>query len=258
MFPILLLLAAETQAAPPPAAPPAAPPTNQELLDMCLGSVAADPDKAIVEANNWHLRGGGAFARQCLGVAYAKKLQWAAAATAFEQGAREAEISREAPAADLWMQAGNARLAGGNAAGARAAFDAAMARGELVGPSLGEASLDRARASVAMGDLKAARADLDLAIQRVPDDPLAWLLSATLARRQGDLARAQKDIGEAAKRSPDDASVALEAGNIAILSNAPDAARAAWQGAIANHPGSPAAEAAAANLKLLDAETPKS
>jgi tetratricopeptide (TPR) repeat protein len=253
----LLILAADP---PPaiPAAPTVAPQSNQQLFESCVQLVAADPAKGVAQANDWHLHGGGTLARRCLGMAYAAQQSWPSAATAFEQAAREAEVSHEAQPSELWVQTGNARLAAGDAAGARVAFDSALARGELQGAALGEANLDRARASVAMNDLKAARTDLDFAVQRVPDDPLAWLLSATLARRQGDLNRAQIDIEQAAKRSPDDASVALEAGNIAILSGAVDAARAAWQGAVANQPGTPAADAAAANLKQLDADKPKS
>jgi len=85
----------------------------------------------------------------------------------------------------------------------------------------------------------------------VPEDPLAWLLSASLARRMGDLDRAQADIGEAAKRSPDDASVALEAGRIALAAGAVGAARVAFEGAVRSRPGSEAALVAQAELDRL-------
>jgi tetratricopeptide (TPR) repeat protein len=84
-------------------------------------------------------------------------------------------------------------------------------------------------------------------------DPLAWLLSATLARQSGDLDRAQADIAEAAKRAPDDAQVALEAGNIAIMTGHDDAARTAWAAAVKNAPQSAAGKAAADALSRLDA-----
>ena len=66
-----------------------------------------------------------------------------------------------------------------------------------------------------------------------------------------DLPRAQADIEEAAKRSPDDASVALEAGNIAILSGHEDAARTAWEAAVKLSPDSASAKAAAESLGRL-------
>jgi tetratricopeptide (TPR) repeat protein len=162
----------------------------------------------------------------------------------------------ETRSGQLWAQAGNASLAGGDFPKARLAFDAALAGGQLRGADEGEAHLDRARAAVAMKDSKAARADFDAASKLVPEDALVWLLSATLARRDGDLARASADIAEAAKRSPDDASVALEAGNIAALSGAGSAARTAWEAAVEAAPESPAGKAAAASLKRLAAAPP--
>jgi tetratricopeptide (TPR) repeat protein len=89
---------------------------------------------------------------------------------------------------------------------------------------------------------------LDAALSLVPEDPLAWLLSAALARRMGDLSRAEKDIAEAAKRAPDDASVALEAGNIAAMGGQVEAAKTAWQAAQRLQPNGPQGQAAARAL----------
>ena len=219
----------------------------------CAELARTDPARAVEVASRWHAQGGGALARQCTALAYVAQDKWAAAATAFEQAAREAETGKQIAAAGLWVQAGNARLAGGEAREAIAAFDAALVSGTLSGPAKGEARLDRARANVIAGDLAAARADLDEALKLVPEDPLGWLLSASLARRMDQLERAQVDIAEAARRSPDDASVALEAGRIALAAGAPAAARIAWEGALKNQPGSPAALAAKAELDRLGA-----
>ena len=149
------------------------------------------------------------------------------------------------------MQAGNAALAGGDAARAKTGFDAALARGQAAGLDLGEIHLDRARARFALNDKKGARDDLDMALKLAPADPLAWLLSATLARQSGDLDRAIADIEEAQKRSPDDAQVALEAGNIAIVSGSEAAARVAWEAAVKAAPDTPAGKSAAAALARL-------
>jgi tetratricopeptide (TPR) repeat protein len=186
-------------------------------------------------------------------MAYAGLQRWKPAAAAFEQAARRFETEQNGfAAAQLWVQSGNAALAGGDAVTARAALNAALASGLLKNTDAGEARLDRARAAYALGDSKAARTDLDAALKLVPDDPLAWLLSATAARREGNLGRAQSDIAEAAKRSPDDASVALEAGNIAIASGSEQAARTAWAAAIKNAPNAPAGQTAARLLAQLD------
>ena len=250
LFPLILAAAL--------AAAPAEPAQlgDEAKYDACVMLAAGDPEKAIEQANAWRIAGGGVPARQCLALAYVQQQRWSSAAVAFEQAARDSEMAQDGRSARLWVQAGNARLAAKEAQPARNAFDKALASGGLDGEMKGEAHLDRARACVALGDMAAARGDLDAALKLVPDDPLGWLLSATLARKMNDLPRAQKDIAEAVKRSPDDASVALEAGNIAVLTGAPDAARAAWQGAIASQPNSDAAKAAAEALKALDADTP--
>jgi tetratricopeptide (TPR) repeat protein len=248
MIPILLILAAQAVAAPSGA---------EEHFDECVALVETDPTKAIATADAWRIAGGGVAARHCLALAYVAQGRYVPAAVAFEQAARDAEMTRDARAANLWVQSGNARLAAKQADLARSAFDAALAHGTLAGAPLGEAHLDRARARVALGDNPAARTDLDAALKLAPADPLAWLLSATLARRMNDLPRAQADIAEAAKLAPDDASVALEAGNVAILSGAPEAARIAWQGAVKNQPGSDAGKSAKAALAALEADMAK-
>ena len=230
----------------------ATPSADATRFEACATLADKDPTRAVDEASSWRLKGGGVLARQCEALAYVTQARWVPAATAFEAAAREAETTSDARAAILWVQAGNAALAGDNPSKATAYLDAALARGQLTGKALGEAHLDRGRARAALGDLKGARADLDLAVKNVPADPLGWLLSATLARKAGDLVRAQADIVEAASRSPDDASVALEAGNIAVLSGHEDAARTAWQAAIKNAPGGAVATAASVSIARLD------
>ncbi len=224
---------------------------EQVRFEACVRLAETDPVKALNDAGSWRVRGGGILARHCEALAFVAQKRWGPAAAAFEAAARDAERQADGRAAAFWVQAGNAALAGGDAASARSHFDAALARGTLIGDAAGEAHLDRARALAGLGEGKAARADLDAALKLVPADPLAWLLSATLARRMNDLARAQADIAEAARRSPDDAAVALEAGNIAVLSGHDDAARTAWEAAIELKPGSPAAKSAAEGLARL-------
>lgn len=230
----------------------------EERFKACIALVDSDPAKAADSASEWRVKGGGLPARHCLGLAFAAQRKWVSAMTAFEQAAQDAEGQRDARAAAFWVQAGNAALAAGELTRARSAFDSAIAKNILAGPELGEAHLDRARVLAAQRDNKSARADIDAALKLVPEDPLAWLLSATLARRAGDLARAAADIAEAGKRSPDDASVALEAGNIAVMSGADEAARTAWEAAVRVAPDSEAGKAAAENLKQLPtkAQTP--
>lgn len=223
-------------------------------FQACLDQAVESPDAAVSFAQKWRIDGGSFYARHCMGFAYARAERWAPAIVAFEQAAEEAERSAEmAQSARLWAQAGNAALASGDAAKARQDFDAALARGLPDGMEKGEVHLDRARALVALGDGAAARESLDVALAQAPKDPLGWLLSATLARRSGEMALAQAHIARAVQLSPDDASVALEEGNIAVLTDHADVARSAWQRAVRLAPTTAAGKAAADNLSRLPA-----
>lgn len=242
MIPLLLALAG------PATNPPAPPPPKSELelrFTACADLSRKDPAKAAAQADAWRIAGGGLLASECLGVAYAAGERWAPAEVAFEQAANEAEIQHDGRAAMLWVQAGNAALAGEDASKARQAFDRALALPVLSDPMRGETYLDRGRAAVALNDTASARADIDAALKLVAADPLAWLLSATLARRQADATRAAADIAEARKRAPDDPDVLFESGNIAELRGDHAAARDAWTRAAAKDPQGPAAAALA-------------
>jgi tetratricopeptide (TPR) repeat protein len=245
----LLLLAQTAPAAAPAAGPPT--PARSNRYAECVDQARRDPGAAERGAKAWQQAGGGFLAQQCLGIAYTTQQRWDAAAAAFEGAARTAEAGKDQRSGSFWAQAGNAWLAFGDAAKAQAALDAALIGGTLNGLDLGEAHLDRARALVAAGRPNDARADLDRALALAGDDPLAWLLSATLARRTGDLLRARKDIGRALALSSDDASVQLEAGNIAAVEGNEAAARSAWETAMRVAPGSAQAQSASDALAGL-------
>ncbi|MFN3474587.1 MAG: tetratricopeptide repeat protein [Blastomonas sp.] len=236
-----------------PATPAFAAPLNDEArFDACMDLATDEPATGIVAANEWLMSGGGYFARHCLGYAYAKDGRWSAAADSFVAAARDAERAHDARAANLWTQAGNAALASGDATRALGHFDAALTQGVSHGLLLGELHLDRARALVAAGRPDEAEAAFAEAHRLVPEDPLAWLLSATLARRQGKLERAQADIDIAARLAPRDPEVALEAGNIAATAGKYDIARRNWTQAINIRPDGPVAKTARGHLAQLD------
>ncbi len=244
MIPLLFALAA---AATPIATSGSTPIDAAVRFERCAALAKTDPVKAAGEADAWRLGGGGLPARMCLGLAYSAQERFGPAAVAFEQAAREAEIQRDGRAAALWVQAGNAALADGDAGKARGFLDRALALPVMSSAQRGEAYLDHARAQVAVGYLDAARTDMDNALKLVPGDPMAWLLSATLARRQSDGPRAAKDIAEAARLAPNEAAIAYEQGNIAALLNQTGEAVAAWTRA-AKDSDSPAGQAAAMAL----------
>lgn len=233
MTPLLLFAAAALSA-----------PDEARFL-ACAKLVETDAAKAVAEAEAWRAANGGLLARQCLGLAYAAQERWAPAAVAFEQAARDAEIQRDGRAANLWVQAGNAALAGNDPGKAKMSLDRALALPSMSDPMRGETYLDRARAGVAAGDLPGARIDLNKAIGLVPADPMVWLLSANLALRQNDLTLAKGHIAEAQRLAPSDAAIAYEVGNVAAASGDHQAALAAWKKAAEGDPESPAGQAAA-------------
>ena len=237
---ILLLLALAAQAA--------APAGDIARFQSCTALVKSQPENGVASANDWLLKGGGVLARQCLGLGYTALGRWAPAATAFEQAAREAETKKDGRVADLWVQSGNAWLAAGDAAKAKAALDAALAATTLSAELRGEAHLDRARAAVQLGDLVAARRDIDEGLKLVPADPFAWYLSSALALRESNLARAKADSAKALALAPDDADLLLHAGNVAGVTGDVDAARAFYSKAAAASPASAAGKAAQAAL----------
>ncbi|AJP74196.1 hypothetical protein TS85_02095 [Sphingomonas hengshuiensis] len=247
------MLSLQTAAVSVPEASAKEPARFAECMDLATG----DPSTGVTNAARWQMEGGGMLAKQCLGVAYANQRRWTSAASAFEEAARAAEMAKDARAANYWAQAGNAWLASGDAVKARADLDAALATGTLTGLALGEAHLDRARVLVAAGDSTGARADLDQALADAASDPLAWLLSATLARRSDDLPRAKRDIDRAIKLSADDPAVQLEAGNIAAASGDEAGARTAWGRVVELAPTGPAADSARKALAQFDGAAAK-
>jgi tetratricopeptide (TPR) repeat protein len=236
---LLMALAAAAQPAPG---------GDAAVFKDCAALVRKDAQKALSSASEWRVKGGGALARQCLGLAYVELGRWAPAATAFEQAARDAEIARDPRRADFWVQSGNAWLAAEEGEKARTAFDSALATTHLTPELRGEVHLDRARAGVALGDLAGARKDIDKGIELVGRDPFAWYLSAALAIREGNMARATADIAKAVELAPDDASVLLQAGTVAGTTGDVAAAKSYYARAAKLAPSSEAGRAAQAAL----------
>jgi len=260
-FPTLLLLA---QSVTPFGNPlpetlqPSAPMTMAELrFNECVELAIGDPNSGIVEANKWRLEGGGYLARHCLGYAYAEQFNWTLATKAFVQAANEAEVAKDPRVSKFWAQAGNAALAGGNFQEAVGYLNAALVQGSLEDLAKGEVHLDRARAYVALNDYPAAKSEFALVHKLVPQDPLGWLLSATLARRMGDLEQAKNDIGVAGKLVIADPAIALEAGNIAFEAGDLTNAKAHWEKSVEIDAKSRSAKVAKKYLARLEAPAEK-
>lgn len=246
-----IALAAALQAAVLPSS--AAPQSDNERMHACLALVRSNPQQAATEAQAWvDERGSGRLsARRCLGLAFAVQEQWAAAATVYEQAAQDGEAASDPGRAGFRAQAGNAWLAAGEPQRALQALDAALTTPGLAPPQRGQALLDRARAQVALGRAVQARADIDSALQLVPNDGFAWYLSAALARRGNDLTRAASDIARARSFSPDDPDILLLAGTIVGQAGNMNEAYTLYRRVVELAPDSDAGRQAAASLATV-------
>lgn len=230
-------------------------------LDQCLSQAKDDPAAAEDLAHAWlgAAKGSGrAEPGQCLGVALSGQGQWGDAAAAFMAARGDTPASERGNLARLAAMAGNAWLAQGKPDAALTALD--LAHGDALGandPHLAaQLSIDRARALVQLkreGDAAAALAE---ARSGAAEDPQAWLLSATLSRRQNKLAEAQQQIEQAATLAPLDPEVGLEAGVIAALGGRDAAARQSFQSVIKAAPDGEAAKRAQQYLDQLGPAKP--
>lgn len=236
----------------------AAVPLEQLRLDQCLARARGEPATAIAEASAWLGETHGpetSYPQQCLGYAYTLLLRWDAAERTF-LAAREAELeSNPFRRAQLATMAGNAAMADGRGDAALIALALAAADAEASGDAALRSIVetDRARALVMQGGEGEAEAVLAAARSLDAQNALAWLLSATLARRLGKLDEAQAFIVTAAALAQDYPEVGLEAGVIAMLQGREDAAEASWRSVVDVAPNSEAAAAARGYLAQLAA-----
>lgn len=186
----------------------------------------------------------------CRAVAAEKSGQFADAATDFESAAALARPGD--PAADRMLAAaGNMWIAAGQPGKAALALDRALGGSGLLADQRGLALLDRARAAEAQGDLKTARAKLNLAIPSVGEDPFLWYFDAALAIREGDPTTAKVAINRALVMIPNDPTILFEAGHVYEFAGEDSKARDYWTHAASADPNGPSGQAAKRALGLL-------
>lgn len=228
-----------------------------DLLKDCLHLAMTRPSDAIEVAKNWLISAKSmkdrAGAKQCHALALTRIEGWAEAAALFLSAREDTPTNEADERARLGALGGNAYLAAGDPAAALAALDLALADTQtgLDARQRGGIQIDRARALVALDRPDEAADALADARISAPNNHQAWLLSATLSRRQGKLPEAQAQIERAAELFPVDPEIGLEAGVIAMLAGREDAARKSWESAIRAGPGTPAAKTAQGYLDQL-------
>lgn len=225
---------------------------TRPAIEQCLDAARSDPAKGRAFAEEWVERTEGlqrATGLHCLGVAATNEGDWEGAAAAFLAARNEGTDVRFR--ARMGALAGSAMLADDLPAEALAALE--IARADAAGDATlgGPIAIDRATALVALGRLEESETALAEARTLTPEDAHAWLLSATLARRQDDLPGAQAFIERAATIDPRDPAVGLEAGIIAALEGRDDAARKSFESVVVADAGGPYAELARTYLLQL-------
>ncbi len=187
----------------------------------------------------------------CRAVAAEQSGKFADAATGFEGAAGQAKPGD--PAADRMLAAaGNMWIAAGEPGKAALALDRALTGSGLLADQRGLALLDRARAAEAQGDLKTARAKLNLAIPSVGEDPFVWYFDAALAIREDDPATAKVAINRALAMIPSDPTILFEAGHVYQAAGEDAKARDYWTRAAAADPKGPSGNAARRALGMID------
>ncbi|KMS55439.1 hypothetical protein V474_20615 [Novosphingobium barchaimii LL02] len=228
----------------------------------CMSAVEANPERSAELAQSAL---GDAIGRErvraglCLGAALSDLGRWDEARGAFVTARDAADTADHSSRARLGAMAGNAALAAGQPGQALALLSPAATDAKIIGDAelTGSIALDRARALVAVKQPDEAAAALAEARTAQPDNAQAWLLSATLSRRQEKLSQAQTQIEKAASLAPQDPEIGLEAGVIAMLSGNETAARRSWNSVLAAGPGSDAAVTAKEYISQLGPESDK-
>ena len=196
-------------------------PRDAQELAACLAKTEADAAGAYEDALRWSARGGAIPARHCAAVAMV-------AMGDVETGAERLAALADAPDAGddearalLLSKAANAWLILRNAERARAALDAAI----LKLPEDPDLRIDRARAAGLMGDWVGAEADLTAALAARPRDLEALVLRAEARIQRARVSEAELDVNAALQIDPRNVEVLVMRGRVREarrLGRAPD------------------------------------
>ena len=213
--------------------------------DGCIATAQSAPGSALTMADDWFANGGGDAARHCRAMALAALGSFDEASRAVEKLAQG--TADPAARADLYSQAGDFRMAAGDAATARALFGQALA---LV-PDTVEALDGRARAAAAQRDFAGAITDLNRLLWLTPNDSEALSLRAAARRQSGDRAGARADADAAIAADPGSAVAFFERGAVRAVTGDLEGARGDWIEAERLDPGGETGTLAATNRARL-------
>lgn len=221
---------------------------RQQEYEDCMTLARRVPADGYESALAWESQGGGDPARHCAAVALIGMGHYRDAAERLESLAAGMAEKQLPLAAEAFAQAGQAWTSANQLGKALAAQDAAL----KLAPDNIDLLIDRAFTQRALNEFAKALDDLNKAATLDPTraDVLAYRASAW--RFLKDLTKARADIDAALTLDPENAEALLERGNIRRLSSDPAGARQDWLQVVALAAGTPAGDAAKANLEKLD------
>ena len=219
-----------------------------QQYEDCMTLTRRVPADAYESALAWESQGGGDPARHCVAVALIGLGKYQDAAKKLESLGADLATANPQLASTAFGQAGQAWSLAGDT---RQALAAASAGLKLM-PEDVDLLVDRAIDYATLGDFKSAVADLDKAQGVAPERADVLVYRASAWRFLNDLTKARADADAALALEPKNAEALLERGNIRRLSSDAAGARQDWMQVVALAGGTPAGDAAQANLEKLD------
>jgi tetratricopeptide (TPR) repeat protein len=225
---------------------------NENEYESCMTLAQRTPAEAYNSAKSWSEKGGGAAAQHCGAVALIGMNKPKEAAEMMERAAESIRQEKPMLAAELYGQAGQAWTMADDVTHALNAQNEGLA----LAPDNTDLLVDRAISYAAKQDFRSAVADLDKAheLDAYRADVLTYRASAWRYLR--DNKKALEDAEAALALEPQNPDALLERGIIRRLTDDPEGARIDWMQVMALAGGTPAGDAAKANLDKLDQKTP--
>ncbi|MGF1609932.1 MAG: tetratricopeptide repeat protein [Kiloniellales bacterium] len=257
-FALLLLLspaapgAAQDQApTQDPAQGPAEAPADPDLAAVysdCMNLARVQPEEAFEKATAWAGLDGGYAARHCAAIALLGLGEYREAADRLEILAEDLSGPDAKLRVGVLAQAGQAWLLGGDTTRAYATQSAAL----RLEPENVELLIDRAVTLASAANYWEAIDDLNAAQELAPGRGDIFIFRASAYRFVDANELALEDVNHGLRLDPDNPEGLLERGILRRLAGDTAGAREDWLRVVTLAEGSPAAEAAQANLEALD------
>lgn len=217
----------------------------------CLALARAKPSEGFEAAIAWRDEGGGPAARHCTAIALVGLGQLEEAAQRLEDLAQNMTGFGAMERAAVLGQAGQVWLRLDDGTRAYAALTAAL----NLSDTSAELWVQRGEVLARAGEYWEAIDDFSQALDRNASSPDALIFRAAAYRLLDVADLAADDIARALTLDPDNPDALTELGMVRKVMGDPNGARQSWLSAIDAAPGSPAADAARAEIERMDVKT---